>query len=201
MRTSSCGGEGVRLEIRKLFTVVEEIRSEAGVPADLPLRKAAAAAVVRNPFAGRYEPDLRPLIEASREIGALLGGMAVSALASPVESYGKGGIAGLAGEQEHANAMLTTVFGDALRRAVGGGKAWIPSVTKRDVPGAAMDVPLAYKDALWVRSHYDAISVRIADAPLPEEIVVIAAVANRGRLNARVGGLRKEEVKGEDGLR
>lgn len=190
------------MEIRKIVTIVEEVLSEAGRKGDPPLKKVAVAAVVKNPYAGRYEEDLSEAVKASESLGELLGKKAVRALGGdPVQSYGKGGIAGVAGEQEHANAFLTTTFGDALRNAVGGGKAWIPSATKRGEAGTAIDVPLAYKDALFVRSHYDAMEVRIPDAPLPDEVVVIATVANRGRLNARLGGLKVEEVRGEDGLR
>ena len=102
---------------------------------------------------------------------------------------------------EHANACVTGVFGDALRAAVGGGRAWLPSVTKRVPAGAPVDIPVCYKDAIWVRSHYDAVTVAVPDAPLPHELVVGLAVTNRGRLNARLGGLAKEEVVGQDGLR
>lgn len=190
-------------EIRKIVTIVEEIWSEGGRRADHPLRKAAAIAVVKNPLAGReYQEDLSVLVEASAEIGRVLAARAVAALGGEtVESYGKAAVAGLAGEQEHANAFITTVFGNIFREAVGGGKAWISSTTKRAPAGSAVDVPLAYKDALWVRSHYDTVTVRVPDAPLPDEVMVVAAVANRGRLNERLGGLRKEDVRGEDGLR
>ena len=116
------------------------------------------------------------------------------------QSYGKAGVVGLHGEQEHANALLTTTFAEPLRKAVGGGKAWIASFTKRAAPGAAIDVPLACKDALYVRSHYDGMTIALPDAPLPDEIAVIVCVANRGRLAARVGGLRYEDIKGQDGL-
>jgi hypothetical protein len=126
--------------------------------------------------------------------------MAVAALGGPAESYGKGGIVGTDGELDHANMFLTTALGDALRNAVGGGKAWIASTSKKGGPGTALDVPLAHKDALYVRSHYDALEVRIPDAPLADEVVAIVVVANRGRLNYRLGGLRKEDVKGKDGL-
>jgi hypothetical protein len=117
-----------------------------------------------------------------------------------VASYGKAGIAGTAGEQEHAVACLTTVFGDALRGAVGGGTAWIPSVTKSAGPGATLDIPLAHKDALYVRSHYDAMSITVADAPRPDELLLCVAVATGGRVHHRVGGLRAEDAVG-DGLR
>ena len=106
-----------------------------------------------------------------------------------VASYGKGAVIGLAGEQEHGVALLTTVFGNVIRDTSGGGKAWISSMTKRAAPGATIDVPVAHKDALYVRSHYDGITITLADAPLPDEIAIVCVYVNRGRLNARVGGL------------
>lgn len=187
--------------IRKIVTVVEETRSESGIPADRPLRKVAVAAVIQNPYASAFHQDLSAAVEWGAELGKLLGEKAVKALEDSPESYGKGGIVGVNGELDHANMFLTTTFGDAFREAVGGGKAWITSSSKKGGPGTALDVPLAYKDALFVRSHYDAMEVRITDAPLPDEVVAIAVVANRGRLNYRLGGLRKEDVKRNDGLR
>lgn len=186
------------LTVRKTFAQVEETRLVAGRDDDgTPLRKVAVCAIVRNPFAGQgYVEDLSPIVEASDEIGTWLGAEAARLLGEPVESYGKGGLAGTAGEQEHVNAALTSVFGNAFRDAIGGGKAWITSATKVSAPGAVIDVPLAYKDEIWVRSHYDALEVRVPDAPLPDELVVIAAVANRGRINARVGGMTVAEARG-----
>lgn len=183
------------LSIRKLWTQVEEIRTAAGRSDDQgSLRKVAACAVVENPLAGRgFVADLSPLVEASAVLGTLLGQTA-SALCGPVASYGKAAIVGVDGEQEHGNAMLTSAFGDAFRVAIGGGAAWISSATKVAGTGAVIDVPLAYKDEIWVRSHYDALEVRVPDAPLPGEIVVIAAVASRGRLNARLGGKSVTDV-------
>ena len=115
-------------------------------------------------------------------------------------SYGKAGLVGVNGEQEHAVAMLTTVFGNVMRDAAGGGKAWISSFTKRVAPGATIDIPLAHKDALYVRSHYDGITITLPDAPGPNEIAIICAYASRGRPNHRVGGLAGGEIKGVDGL-
>ena len=106
-----------------------------------------------------------------------------------MESYGKAALVGLAGEQEHAVACITSPFGDALRQAMGGGRAWVSSFTKRCAAGEAVDVPLAYKDEIWVRSHYDGITVRVPDAPGHGEIVVIAAVASGGRMHERLGGM------------
>ena len=147
---------------------------------------------MQNPFAGRYVEDLTPLTQASEAIGREISAIAVGLLApyKPV-SYGKAAVIGIAGEQEHGNAMLTTVFGNVMREAAGGGKAWISSFTKRAAPGATIDIPLAHKDALYVRSHYDGISITLHDAPLPDEIALICAYASRGRPNHRVGGLTR----------
>lgn len=191
------------MEVRKFVVVAEEILVEGGRGDEGgPLRKVASLAVIANPYAGRpWSDKLDELVQPSGDLAKQLARRALEVLGDRVESYGKAALVGVAGEQEHANACLTSVFGDAFREAVGGGKAWLPSVTKRGSAGATLDIPLAYKDALWVRSHYDAMTVRVEDAPGPEEILVGLAVANRGRLNARLGGLRKEDVRGEDGLR
>jgi hypothetical protein len=184
------------LEIRKIVTVVEEVLTDGGRGDDGgPLRKAATAVVVRNPLAGReFSADLSALIEPSAELGALIGERCAAALGAPVESHGKAVAVGTAGEQEHGNAVKTTAFGNPFREAFGGGRAWLPSTTKRCAPGASIDVPLCFKDEIWVRSHYDTITVAVADAPAPDEIVLIGAVASRGRLNARLGGLSGEDA-------
>ncbi|MGA9870583.1 MAG: amino acid synthesis family protein, partial [Rhodococcus sp. (in: high G+C Gram-positive bacteria)] len=155
--------------------------------------------VVTNPFAGLgYVEDLSEIIDASAQIGTELGERAIHLLGESPESYGKAGLVGSAGEQEHINAAVTSIFGNALREAIGGGEAWITSVTKPAGVDAVIDVPLAFKDDVWVRSHYDAVTVRIPDAPHPDELVVIAAVSNRGRINARVGGMtRADYVEGQ----
>jgi hypothetical protein len=191
------------LEVRKLVVVVEEVRSEGGRGHDGgPLRKVAALAVARNPYAGRpWSSSLEELVEPSGKLATELAQAAIAVLGAPVESYGKAALVGLDGEQEHANACITSVFGDAFRTAVGGGKAWLPSVTKRAAAGASVDIPVCYRDAIWVRSHYDTVTVAVHDAPLPGEVIVGLAVTNRGRLHARLGGLAKHEVRGEDGLR
>ena len=95
---------------------------------------------------------------------------------------------------------ITTVFGNVMREAAGGGKAWISSMTKRAAPGADIDIPLAHKDALYVRSHYDGMTLTLPDAPQPNEIAIIAVYATRGRPNQRVGGLSASEIRGQDGL-
>jgi hypothetical protein len=174
---------------------VEERFEEAGRPADQRLRRVAAVAVVENPYAGRYVEDLRPMIDASVELGESMAKLALASFGQhEVQSYGKGGIVGLAGEQEHANALLTTAFANPIRAAIGGGDAWISSFTKRGGPGTLIDIPMNHKDEIYVRSHYDGMSVVLPDAPMPDEIAVIFCIANRGRLSARVGGLTHEEV-------
>ena len=151
--------------------------------------------VIENPFAGRLPEDLSPLTDPSESLGTELGERALALLGGrPVESYGKGGVAGVNGEQEHVVACVTTVFGNALRDAIGGGEAWISSATKVAGAGATIDMPLAYKDEVYVRSHYDAITLTLPDAPRPDEIVIIAAVATGGRVNARVGGMTVAEA-------
>ncbi|WP_371424730.1 amino acid synthesis family protein [Tardiphaga sp.] len=193
----------MKLDIRRLLSFTDHKEVEAGHRHDQPLRRVAAVAIVANPYAGRYVEDLSNAIAASVEVGAVLAKLAVEAMGSyKVESYGKGGVVGLGGELEHANAMLTTTFATPLREAVGGAEAWIPSFTKLAAPGCLIDVPLAHKDALYVRSHYDGVSVTLPpDAPAADEVALIVCLANRGRLNARVGGLNARDIGGKDGLR
>jgi hypothetical protein len=189
------------MQIKRTLAFIDDIAIEAGHAVDPPLRKVAVVAVIDNPFAGKFEQDLSPLTKASEEIGRQISKMAM-ALLSPhkPESYGKGAIIGMNGEQEHGVAMLTTVFGNVMREAAGGGKAWVSSMTKRAAPGGSIDIPLAHKDALYVRSHYDGITITLNDAPLSDEIALICAFASRGRPHHRVGGPKASEIKGVDGL-
>jgi len=192
------------MEIRKLLKVVEETRTEMGKSVDPPTRRAAAVAVIKNPFAGRYEENLDELVQVGEELGRLLAKMAVDALGIPpekAESYGKGAIVGSRGELEHAAAILHPKLGTPFRNALAGGKAIIPSAKKMGCPGTEIDVPIHYKDAAFVRSHFDAMPVRVQDAPRGDEIVVALVVTDSGRPLPRVGGLKKEEAKKEDGLR
>jgi hypothetical protein len=190
------------LSVRKIWSQIEETRTVAGASDDGgPLRKVAVCAVIANPYAGSgYVQHLPELIDGSAQLGTYLGKEATALLGNPVASYGKAGIAGTAGEQEHVNAALTSTFGDAFRDAIGGGAAWITSTTKVAAAGSSIDVPLAYKDDIWVRSHYDTVTVQVPGAPLPEELVVIAVVANRGRINARLGGLSVEQSRAKGKL-
>lgn len=196
------GGEALSLEIRAVRSFVDDVLVCEGRAVDQPLRKVAVAAVVANPCAGRYVEDLGELIEGSVDVGRMIAARAAELLAPfAAESYAKGAIVGAAGAVEHAEAVLTTPFGDTLREAVGGGRAWISHCAKMGVPGTQIDIPLAHKDALFVRSHYDVMTVGLADAPLPDEIVMICCFANRGRPNHRIGGLRADQIAANDGLR
>jgi hypothetical protein len=190
--------------IRKLYTVIEETHQEAGQTVTPPTRKAAAIAVIRNPCAGREVADLSELIEIGERLGGLLGERAVAALGiSPAgaQSYGKAAIVGEDGELEHAAAILHPKLGAPLRRAVEKGAALVPSAKKRGGMGAAIDVPLGHKDAAFVRSHFDAMEIRVADAPRRDEIVVAVVVTDSGRPRPRIGGLTVEQIEGNDGLR
>lgn len=190
------------IKIRKIFTQIEESYSEAGQVIEPSLRKVAVVAIINNIYAGQeYSEDLSAGIEASGDIGRKITAMGVEAMGGlGVQSYGKGAIVGLNGEQEHGVAMLTSVYGDVMRDAVGGGAAWVSSATKRATPGSSIDIPLAHKDALFVRSHYDAMTIQLADAPLHDEIAVICVFSNRGRPNSRVGGPTVDTMIGKDGL-
>lgn len=189
--------------IRKWFSFSEEtLANESGHLADgEPVRKYVVAAAIDNPVAGRYSGDLSALIDHSPELGKEFG-RRIKALAAgqSIESYGKACLVGANCEYEHGNAFLTNPAANPVREAVGGGKSWVPSTGKRGALGAVIDVPLAHKNALYVRSHYDTISVSFNDGPAPDEVIIIWAFATRGRLHARLGGLAAADVKGEDGL-
>src|SRR5438445_90880 len=175
------GGFDAMVKIRKLVTVVEEILTDGGRAARRPVRKVAAVAVIENPFAGKFVEDLTPLVDAGEELGALLAKKATEALGAPAESYGKAAVVGEAGEYEHAAALLHPKLGAPLRAAVGGGKAIIPSAKKLGGPGTTIDVPLHFKDAAFVRTHYDAMEVRLNDAPRANEILLTIVVTDGGR--------------------
>jgi hypothetical protein len=194
----------MKAKIRKLIVQVEETRLEMRRPVHPPTRKAVAIAVIENPCAGRYHDDLSELIDIGEELGGLLGERCVQALGiqpQQAESYGKAAIVGEGGELEHAAAILHPKLGAPLRKALEKGAALVPSAKKVGGLGAVIDVPLGHKDAAYVRTHFDAIEARVADAPRPKEIVVAVAVTDSGRPLARVGGLQKHEIKGQDGLR
>lgn len=194
----------MKAEIRKIAVFLEETHTEMGRSISPPTRKAAAVAVIRNPFAGEYVEDLSPLMEIGAELGGLLGEKCVAALGispSQAESYGKAAMVGENGELEHAAALLHPSMGKPLRAAVEKGAALVPSSKKRGGPGQVLDIPLGHKDAAYVRSHFDGMEVSLNDSPRANEILVAIAVTDSGRPLPRVGGLKADEVEGKDGLR
>jgi hypothetical protein len=192
------------MEIRKVVTIVEETRKEMGKDLPKPIKRAAAIAIIKNPFAGEYQEDLSELTEDGVTLGDMLGTMAREALEiakEDCEGYGKGAIIGMNGELEHGHAILHPKLGAPFREALGGGKAIIPSAAKMGGPGTELDIPTHYKDAAFVRTHFDAMPVSVQDAPRDDEILVALVVTSSGRPLPRIGGLKKEEAKKEDGLR
>ncbi|MBV7544274.1 amino acid synthesis family protein [Acidovorax sp. sic0104] len=191
-------------KIRKIIVQTDEVRVEMGRDVQPPVRKALAMAVIENPFAGRYAENLDELTAIGEELGALLGQRCVQALGiepGQAHSYGKAAIVGEAGELEHAAAILHPKLGAPLRVAVEKGAALVPSSKKIGSLGTAIDVPLGHKDAAYVRSHFDAMEARVADAPRANEIVVAIVVTDSGRPLPRVGGLKVSDIQGLDGLR
>ena len=190
--------------IRKWHTIVDEtLTTESGQAADgEPLVRIVIAAVFRNPYASRFESDLSKAASDSVGLGREFGRRLTAALGNRAAlGYGKACIVGTSGEYEHGNAYLTTDFANPVRDAIGGGLAWIPSTGKIGGPQTMIDVPLAHKDALYVRSYYDTISVTLGDAPLPDEIAIMFCCSTRGRLHARLGGLSADAITARDGLR
>ena len=194
----------MKSRIRKIVTFFEETRSELGKTVNPPTRRAAAAAIIENPCAGKYVEDLSELMEMGEELGSLLTERVVAALGisgPSAESYGKAAAVGENGELEHAAAILHPKLGTPVRKVLGKGAALIPSSKKRGGPGVSLDIPLGHKDAAFVRSHFDGMEIRVNDAPRANEILVAIAVTDSGRPLPRVGGLTKNQIKGEDGLR
>jgi len=194
----------MQAEIRKIAVFLDETHLEMGQPVVPPTRRAAAVAVIANPFAGRYEADLEALMQIGAELGDLLGRRCIAALGiapAQAESYGKAAMVGEAGELEHAAAILHPRLGAPLRAAVERGAALVPSGKKMGGPGQPLDIPLGHKDAAFVRSHFDGMEMRLNDAPRAAEIMVAVAVTASGRPLARVGGLRADAIEGKDGLR
>lgn len=190
--------------VRKFVTLLEETQMDAGQKLESPTRKVVVAAVVANPHAGKYAEDLSGLFALGERLGEDLAQRGLAALGiegAQVHSFGKAAMVGEDGELEHAAAVLHPKLGAGLRRAIGGGKALVPSSTKMGSLGQVLDVPLGHKDAAYVRSHFDAIEVSVSDAPRRGEILVAVALTDSGRPLPRVGGLTVDEITGEDGLR
>jgi hypothetical protein len=191
------------IRTRKFHATVEEIFHEGGPRAVRPLRRAALLAVIHNPYAGRYEPDILPMMEALNDLGVEMAGRLVTMLGGDpkaVEGYGKGAIVGAAGELEHG-ALWHVPGGYAMRRVLGEAKAIVPSAKKVGAPGSHLDVPITHINASYVRSHFDAMEVGLTDGPREDELLLALVMTTGPRIHARVGGLKAAEIKGEDGLR
>ncbi len=190
------------VKIRKKVVTVEEIFHEGGPPSSKPLRRAAALAIIQNPFAGAYVEDIASFMDDLKPLGLQMARELVHALggADNVEAYGKGAIVGSDGELEHG-ALWHVPGGYGMREILGGAKAIVASTKKVGGPGTRLDVPITHINASYVRSHFDAMEVGIADAPRADEIVLALIMTTGARVHARVGGLKASEIKGEDGLR
>jgi hypothetical protein len=191
------------VQLRKRVIIVEEVFHEGGPVASTPLRRAAALAVIHNPFAGKYVPEIAGFMEDLNPLGLQMAKALVSALgADPkiVEGYGKGAIVGQAGELEHG-ALWHVPGGYAMREILGDAKAIVASTKKVGGPGTRLDVPVTHINASYVRSHFDSMEVGIADAPKANEILLALVMTTGPRIHARVGGLKASEIKGQDGLR
>lgn len=189
--------------IRKRLTQIEEIFHEGGRPAVEPLRRGAVLCVIRNPFAGRYVEEIAGFMEDLTPLGVAMARALLQALGGDparIQSYGKGAIVGSAGELEHG-ALWHVPGGYAMREILGEAKAIVPSAKKVGGPGTRLDVPITHINASYVRSHFDAMEVGIADAPRADEIMLALVMTTGARIHARVGGLKASEIKGEDGLR
>lgn len=190
-------------KIRKISIINEEILHDGGPPPGVPRRRAAALALVHNPFAGRYEPNLQQAMDDLKPLGVLLTEKLIEALGGDVaaiDGYGKGAIVGSAGEIEHG-ALWHVPGGYAMRERLPATKAIVPSAMKVGGFGSSLDIPLGHTNAAYVRSHFDAMTVSIPDGPRPDEILYCIAMSCGPRIHSRMGGLEASHVKGEDGLR
>lgn len=191
------------VRVRKRVIIVEEILHEGGPAPDKPQRRAAALAVIHNPFAGEYVAEIAGFMEDLNPLGLDMAKSLVGALGGDpkvIEGYGKGAIVGAAGELEHG-ALWHVPGGYAMREILGGAKAIVPSTKKVGGPGTRLDVPVTHINASYVRSHFDSMEVGITDAPRADEILLALVMTTGPRIHARVGGLKASDIKGEDGLR
>ena len=189
--------------LRKRVTIVEEILHEGGPVAEHPLRRGAVLGVIANPFAGRYVEEIASFMEPLKPLGLAMARHLVEALGgdpSAIQGYGKGAIVGTAGELEHG-ALWHVPGGYAMREILGDAKAIVPSTKKVGGPGTRLDVPVTHINASYVRSHFDAMEIGIADAPRADEILLALVMTTGPRIHARVGGLKASDIEGKDGLR
>lgn len=191
------------IDIRKTLIQIEEVFHEFGPKPAKPWKLGAIACVIANPFAGRYEPNIQPLMEELKPLGLDLSRKLLAAMggdAKAIEGFGKGAIVGTAGELEHG-ALWHAPGGYVMREVLNNAKAIVPSGKKVGGPGTRLDVPVTHINASYVRSHFTSIEVGLNDAPRPGEMIVILAMTTGARIHDRAGGLKASEIKGEDGLR
>lgn len=191
------------IDVRKIVVCVEEIRHDRGPPLAALLRKGWVGCVVKNPFAGRYESDLQWMMDALKPLGLECSTKLLNALggdAKSIEAYGKGSIVGAAGEIEHG-ALWHVPGGYAMRELLGQALAIVPSAAKVGSVGATIDLPVHHKDAAYVRSHFDAMTAMIPDAPRPDELVFFLTMSTGPRPHARMGGLEASQISKWDGQR
>ena len=193
----------MHIRIRKTALGIEEVRHDGGPVLERPVRKGWIGAVVANPYAGRYVEDIMPMMEALKPLGLECSQRLLAALggdATHIEAYGKGAIVGAAGEIEHS-ALWHVPGGYGMREVLGSALAIVPSAVKMGALGVQIDLPLHHKDACYVRSHFDAMTAMIADAPRADEIAFFLTMTTGGRPHARVGGLQVSEISKRDGMR
>jgi hypothetical protein len=195
-------GAGPEIDVRKLVLAVEDVWHDRGPRAGVPLRRGSLAAVLRNPYSGRYVEDIQPMMEALKPLGSSMAQRLIDALGGPgaIEGYGKGALIGLDGELEHG-ALWHVPGGSAMRDLLEGSHAIVPSTTKIGGAGSSIDVPIHHRVAAYVRSHFDSLEVRVADAPRADEMMLVLAMTTGPRPHARVGGLRADEISKFDGQR
>ncbi|MBT9245787.1 amino acid synthesis family protein [Gemmobacter fulvus] len=188
--------------LRKLVVQIEEIHHDGGPAPAQPRLRGAVLAVVKNPFAGRYEPELQGAMENLKPLGLQMTDHLIRAMGGRdgIDAYGKGAIVGAAGELEHG-ALWHVPGGYAMRERLGESRAIVPSSKKLGPMGASIDIPIGHINAAYVRGHFDAMSVAVPDGPKPDEIVFVLVMAKGPRIHSRMGGLEVAQVKGEDGLR
>ena len=190
------------IDVRKLVCSVEDVWHDNGPRLAQPLRRGSLVAAIRNPYAGRYVADIQPLMEALKPLGREMARRLVAALGGPaqIQAYGKGALIGLGGELEHG-ALWHVPGGYGMRDLLEGSHAIVPSTTKIGAAGSAIDIPIHHRVAAYVRSHFDTVEVRVADAPRPDEMMLVIAMTTGPRPHARVGGLRADEIAKFDGQR
>lgn len=194
--------KGMPVQVRKIATFIDEAFHEGGPVAKKAYKRGAIAAIVANPYAGRYVEDITPMMDALKPLGYELAERLIAALGGPkeIESYGKAVIVGVNGESEHA-ALWHVPGGYGMREMLENSKAIVPSAIKVAAAGAAIDVPLHHRTAAYVRSHFDAVEMRVPDSPRPDEIMFVIAMGTGPRVHERVGGLRASEISRYDGQR